>query len=68
MIKNLLIFGICAYFLFERRKQRVRTLTEHFIKFLEYFGSGTTSEKKIVYKGKNIFESSLTQEQRLFSF
>lgn len=33
-IKSLFLYGICSFFAYERRKQRVRTLTENFIKFL----------------------------------
>jgi hypothetical protein len=66
-VKSLLMFGLCCYFLYERRKQRVRTLTENFIKFLEYFGLGSTSEKKIIYRGKGTFES-VASENKSFGF
>ena len=46
----------------------MRTLTEHFLKFLEFFGGGTISEKKVIYRGKNTFDSVMIGDQRLFSF
>ena len=39
-IRSMLIAGLCSFFMFERRRQIVRTLSENFIKFLEYFGVG----------------------------
>ena len=43
-------------------------MTEHCLKFLEFFGSGTISDKKVLYKGKNMFDSIMIGDQRLFCF
>lgn len=49
-IKSMLVFGLCSFFMFERRKQRSRTLSENFIKFLEFFGVGSAHERRIIYR------------------
>lgn len=54
--------------MFERRKQRSRTLAEGMIKFLEFFGVGSAHERRIIYKEGKIFECTLSIEQKLFHF
>lgn len=56
-VKSYLLFGMIAVFIQERKRQRNRSLTENFLKFLEYFGMGPLDERKIVYIGN--FSSNL---------
>ena len=67
-IKSLLIFGICNFFMFERRKQRSRTLAEGIIKFLEFFGVGSAHERQIKYHEGKAFHCLINSEQKNFYF
>lgn len=68
-IKSLFIYGICSFFVYERRNQRVRTLTENVIKFLEFFSIGIAQDKerKIVYREGNSFKYTMSSD-RILSF
>lgn len=50
-VKGYLSFGLISVFLQERRRQKSRSLTENLLKFLEYFGIGPFTERKISYIG-----------------
>jgi hypothetical protein len=68
-IRPLLLFALISVFYHERRKHKVRTLTENIIKFVEYYGVGPFQERRISYLGKGRYE--LVQEGPLptpFSF
>jgi hypothetical protein len=55
-VRPYLLFSLISVFYHERRKHKVRTLTENIIKFIEYYGVGPFQERKINYLGKNRYE------------
>lgn len=55
-LRPYLLFSLISVFYHERRKHKVRTLTENIIKFIEYYGVGPFQERKINYLGKNRYE------------
>ena len=68
-IKSLMTYGLCSFFIFERRKQRVRTLSENIMKLLEFYSIGFTHEKerKVTYKPGNNYVFHLNNE-KVFKF
>ncbi len=54
-VKGYFLFGLVSVFIHERKRQRSRSLTENVLKFLEYFGIGPFTERKITYVGMNVF-------------
>lgn len=55
-LRPYLLFALLSVFYHERRKHKVRTLTENIIKFIEYYGVGPFQERRINYLGKNRYE------------
>jgi hypothetical protein len=54
-VKGYFLFGMVSLFVHERKRQRSRSLTENLLKFLEYFGVGPFTERKIMYIGKRFY-------------
>lgn len=68
-ISSLFIYGLCSFFLYERRKQRVRTLTENVIKFLEFYSISfiQDKERKVTYHEGNTY-NFLINNDKFFKF